>query len=237
MEESLRSLLASYGSKAVYELLQTIMKEEYTFLQSVFSAAPVPAPSAKPSGLGSVGLVLKERVVAPVAALAPATPVATPAKENAAPAYEKTVLPSKNTVVQVKKVSASTETVTPEPTPDTSKKGKKKKDSAPPLLPLVAEPVEAEPVVEKQPTPQEIKAAQRAKEQEKAAELRAKGITIDSVLTKENLKQWIEVDGRSYSFIAREYAGCPDTQVAALAKGYGLVSKVSQLKQAKIYKA
>jgi hypothetical protein len=233
MEEALKTLLATYGSKAVYESLQKTMKEEYTFLQSLFSA-----PSAKPSGLSSVGLVLKERVVAPVAApvaaLAPLAPLAA-AKEETAPAYEKTVLPSKNTVVQVKKVSASTETVTPEPelATEASKKGKKKKEPVPLSPP---EPVAAETVVEKQPTPQEIKAAQRAKEQEKAAELRAKGITIDSVLTKDNLKQWIEVDGRSYSFIAREYAGCPDTQVAALAKGYGLVSKVSQLKQAKTYK-
>jgi hypothetical protein len=68
------------------------------------------------------------------------------------------------------------------------------------------------------------------KEQEEARKRanETAGIQLSQVLTKENLKQWIEVEGKTYAWVAREKAGCPDTQVAAQAQMMGIKSKISK---------
>jgi len=68
----------------------------------------------------------------------------------------------------------------------------------------------------------EQKLWQREMEEKKKKENLAKGISIKDLLTKENLKKWIEEDGRTYSYIAREYTGCKDSEVSAAAKAFGI---------------
>jgi len=70
----------------------------------------------------------------------------------------------------------------------------------------------------------EQKIWQREMEEKKKKENLEKGISINSLLTKENLKKWIEEEGRTYSYIAREYTGCKDTEVSAAAKLFGIES-------------
>lgn len=70
----------------------------------------------------------------------------------------------------------------------------------------------------------EQKIWQREMEEKKKKENLEKGISIKSLLTKENLKKWIEEEGRTYSYIAREYTGCKDTEVSAAAKLFGIES-------------
>ena len=74
-------------------------------------------------------------------------------------------------------------------------------------------------------TPQEMKRFQKEAEAKKHAELVAQGIDIKTILTKENLKKWLEDEERTYSWVAREKAGCPDTHVAAIAKSFGIQNK------------
>ena len=76
--------------------------------------------------------------------------------------------------------------------------------------------------------PKEIKAFQKAAEEAKHKENVAAGIDVSQILTKENLKQWIEQEGHTYAWVAREKAGCPDTQVAATAQMMGVKSKISK---------
>jgi hypothetical protein len=43
-----------------------------------------------------------------------------------------------------------------------------------------------------------------------------------------NLKQWIEVEGHTYAWVAREKSGCHESQVAATAKMMGIKSRISK---------
>lgn len=71
----------------------------------------------------------------------------------------------------------------------------------------------------------------KAKHKEEVAkkhkELTDKGITPESLLTKENLSQWLG-SGMSYMRIARELTGVPDNEIAAIAKTFGLQSDVKK---------
>lgn len=70
--------------------------------------------------------------------------------------------------------------------------------------------------------PKEIKEWQRSEEEKKRVENEAKGLKKEQLLTKENLKKWIEDENRTYSYISRTYVGCKDTEVSAAAKTYGI---------------
>ena len=76
--------------------------------------------------------------------------------------------------------------------------------------------------------PKEVKAFQKASEEDRFKLNQIAGIQLSQILTKENLKQWIEVEGRTYAWVAREKAGCPDTQVAATAQMMGVKSAISK---------
>jgi hypothetical protein len=71
----------------------------------------------------------------------------------------------------------------------------------------------------------------KAKHKEEVAkkhkELTEKGIKPESLLTKENLTQWLG-SGMSYMRIAREITGVPDNEIAAIAKTFGLQSDVKK---------
>jgi hypothetical protein len=70
--------------------------------------------------------------------------------------------------------------------------------------------------------PKEIKEWQRSQEELKKKENESKGIKKETLLTKENLKKWIEEEGRTFSYISREYVGCKDSEVSAAAKLFGI---------------
>ena len=76
--------------------------------------------------------------------------------------------------------------------------------------------------------PKEVKEFQKAAEDAKRKENDAAGIQIFQILTKENLKKWVEDEGRTYAWVAREKAGCADTQVAATAQMMGIKSKITK---------
>jgi len=76
--------------------------------------------------------------------------------------------------------------------------------------------------------PKEMKAYQKETEEAKRKENEAAGIQLFQILTKDNLKQWVEVEGRTYAWVAREKAGCAETQVAATAQMMGIKSTISK---------
>jgi 5'(3')-deoxyribonucleotidase len=71
----------------------------------------------------------------------------------------------------------------------------------------------------------EVKEWQKVQEEKKSQENKVKGILKKELLTKENLKKWIEEEDRTFSYIAREYVGCRDTEVSAAAKLFGIIKK------------
>lgn len=76
--------------------------------------------------------------------------------------------------------------------------------------------------------PKEVREFQRLGEEAKRKENDSAGIQVFQILTKENLKKWIEDEGHTYAWVAREKAGCADTQVAATAQMMGIKSKISK---------
>jgi len=85
------------------------------------------------------------------------------------------------------------------------------------------------PVMDRQyRDPKEMKAFQKAAEDSKNTENKAAGYQVTDILTKENLEKWIEQECRTYAWVAREKAGCPETQVAATAQMMGIKSKISK---------
>lgn len=61
----------------------------------------------------------------------------------------------------------------------------------------------------------------------KYKELQVKGIRPEELLTKDNLTLWLS-QGMSYMRIARELTGVPETQIAAVAKNFGLQSDIKK---------
>jgi hypothetical protein len=76
--------------------------------------------------------------------------------------------------------------------------------------------------------PKEMKEYQKNAVSKKHEENTAAGIQVSDILTKENLKQWIEDEGHTYAWVAREKSGCPETQVAATAQMMGIKSRISK---------
>lgn len=93
------------------------------------------------------------------------------------------------------------------------------------------EPVEKKVSIEKQKkVSNDVRAAKEYQKEavaKKRKELEEKGITAQSLLTKENLQKWIG-EGYTYSKIARDYVGCTDSEVAGAAKAFGLQSNMSK---------
>jgi hypothetical protein len=73
-----------------------------------------------------------------------------------------------------------------------------------------------------------IKQYQLDAEQKKRSELDAKGITVESLLTRENLETWISKEGMTYAAVAREHVGCSSDLVATTAKAFGIKSSNSK---------
>jgi hypothetical protein len=76
--------------------------------------------------------------------------------------------------------------------------------------------------------PKDWKDYQKKAEEAKHRENESFGIQLHTILTKENLKKWVEEEGQSYAWVAREKAGCPDTHVAATAQMMGIRSKITK---------
>ena len=88
-------------------------------------------------------------------------------------------------------------------------------DSEPPTTP----PSSTKPTFS---TLKEAKQWQKAQEEAKHKALLHQGINPLSLLTKENLTQWIQEERKAYSVIARELVGLPELQVASTAKEFGI---------------
>ena len=78
--------------------------------------------------------------------------------------------------------------------------------------------------------PKEIKEYQKTEEEKKRKENEEAGIELSQILTKENLKQWIEIEGHTYAWVAREKAGCKESQIAATAQMMGIKSRITKKK-------
>ena len=98
--------------------------------------------------------------------------------------------------------------------------------------PVVEAPVEVSGEKEKKAL---IKKELAEKIAEKNLELVSAGIDPSSLLTKANLKKWLDTDLLGYTDIARDHVGLPTDQVASIAKGYGFQSPYSLKRKAMMF--
>ena len=197
IESEIRKLVSSYGYQYVNDTLQSMMKNEYTYLSKLFQTT---------STLVSVV----------------PTPTAVVAQPSIAIKKQK----------KVKKVKVVDQPKVTEPKVTEPKVTEAKVDE--PTNTLVLEE-EIKEVIVTNPTPtyrdpKEIKEYQKTEEEKKRKENEESGIELSQILTKENLKQWIEVEGHTYAWVAREKAGCKESQIAATAQMMGIKSRITKKK-------
>jgi len=73
-----------------------------------------------------------------------------------------------------------------------------------------------------------MKKWQKEQEQKKLAELQAAGVVPESLLTVENLRQWVEKEGKTYAYVARIYLGLPESRVSEFGKKNCILSQMSK---------
>ena len=200
LRAKLRWVLAEHSLKDIHTELLSIMEEEYSFLASVFSAAPAaPVPAA------------------PV----PAAPVpAAPVPAAAQPATQSieeisTGLPKFRSDTKIKIVKKASD-VTPAPAP------------APSPAPAPAQDVANPPSQAQMYDPKDLKKWQKGQENAKHAQLVASGIQPESLLTVDSMRTWIQNEGRTYAYVAREHVGLPEAVVAAFAKKHAITSTITK---------
>ncbi len=112
--------------------------------------------------------------------------------------------------------------ILPEPVPEPVQ------EQVPVPVPVpIPEPVQ-EPVPE-EPVPKgtnEKKKAQREAEKKKKEENEANGIFAQDLLTEENLRTW-KTANHSNAYIAREFVGCREEEVAKAMKKFGIFKPLS----------
>lgn len=113
----------------------------------------------------------------------------------------------------------------PKDTKKTSKKAKKTKEVNDSKNETKNDIVTPEKPSNQFKNPKEMKIWQREQEEIKRKENKDKNIDPKSLLTIENLKKWLIDEKRTYSYIAREYVGCKDSEVSAMAKAFNIQTK------------
>ena len=203
---------------AVHTELLRLMKDEYAALKSFFdvetpkkkrSASSALAPASAPA----------EQTSEPAPVVAEAT-LAVPTEEE-----EEELPPPKvlaNTKIRIiKRSSSAVQAVQTVQTVQAVQ-------AVP--QPQVAGEHEPEPQYEHKPRMEskELKAWQKQQEAKKLAELTSAGTNPESLLTPESIKRWVEDEGRTFAYVAREYVGLPEATVADFAKSHGVKSKISK---------
>lgn len=216
MEQTLRELITANGFKAVYEQLD-VLKEEYRqFYESQIAFM-------------NNGVVATLNIVAP-------TPPPTPAMQPMQPEV-KQLLIAEEVVVRADESGKGKEIVIEQPKQVVPKKMKTiRKGEKVIYVPEKLPTLELEPVVEEQPTTEaaqqqpkrssaEMKKWQREQEAARRAYMKANKISRASLMTEENVRKWIEQEGNSYAWVAREQLGCKEEDVSRFAKEHKIVRK------------
>jgi hypothetical protein len=244
VKQTLRFLIASSSVEAVHTGLQEILHEDYIFLRTLFSSAqarvtpaaavhavpavptqpphvepPLTAEPQQPQDITSDSRIRSDRKIRIVKKSGltdlevnsvSESPAAAPAPAQAA-------------------AHAPAEVNTSQPQPQDS-----------PFTPFFNsvnpdKNINAEPKEDsKFRNPKDVKKWQKEQEELKHAELLKQGVDPKSLLTSANLKKWVELEGKPYAHIAREYVGLPEEFISAMAKSFGIQSVAAKRRAAVI---
>jgi hypothetical protein len=199
LQSNLRFLIANTSMELVHSSLTQIMKEDYEFLQKLYSpsvAAPAPAVAVAAQVVPAVKKAVVKKAAVP--------PQQTQAEEPPRiRADTKVRIVKKPTAPEdLTAAAAAADAVQPSPAFVHAESGlRDAKDQ---------------------------KKWQKEQEDKKMQELRDSGVNPASLLTEANMRKWIVDEKKTFAAIAREYVGLPDTVIAAEAKKHGLQSDTSK---------
>ena len=224
-EYTLRELIVANGFKAVYEQLDALRDEYRQFyeaqiafmngfvLPTLIAVAPTPPPT--PALMPEVKqIAIPEEVLERADASNEGKEIVI---EQAVPAQEKK---------KMKVIRKGNKTIH---VPPRSKNEVLVAEQLPERLPeLVVEQAE-NTFTEVKPQPKrssaEMKKWQREQEAVRRTYMKENKISRSSLMTEENVRKWIEEEGNSYAWVAREQLGCKEEDVSTFAKKYKIVRK------------
>lgn len=212
LREKVKHLLSHHTASEVYSTLMEVFQEDYAFYRTLFQgqAQPAPQPPRQPQQT-----VPSTQVPAP----APPTPQGVP-KVRGDIRIRVVKKPEEPVEESIEKAIE----IQPQPL---------NVDSLPDV-PQTEE--EQSPPQNEKEKKARIKREQAAAEQKKFHELKANGVNPESLLTKENLNTWVNVQNLSFTQIARDHVGIDAEKISEVAKRFGIQSSIAK-KRAQIIAA
>lgn len=231
IHQEIRQLCAKHGYRAVHEGLQFVMQEDYRVLKSIFEGVPEPTPFTHHT------VFVSDTIDTPFASFDAA--IQQPQQQEK---KQKKQVKKANKELQQKKEKEPENK--PEFAPpaetfpedmldnlvDSTKLGTIK-----PGTEIVVSKLGNQEEPEVKPTfftSADERAWQKEEEAKTKHKLDATGITPESLLTKENLEQWVQKEKKGYAYIARRHVGLPEPMIAAKCKEFGIVSEAAKRRQA-----
>ncbi len=210
LQSDLRHIIANYGLSETYHAFQHILKVDYEFLQGIFSTTHV-VKVPESSQVDFTNANVEEAHT-----FSPALQTSKKIVRKVVKTKELDSISSLLDTVEVPaevpaEVSVKTVSVKQVP-PDAGTSA----GTMPPKF----------------ETSREAKQWQKEQEEKKGEELRNAGINPETLLTKENLQQWIESEKKSYSYIARNLIGLPEYRIAEFAKQHNILSDAAKRRAA-----
>jgi hypothetical protein len=225
LRQQLRLLISSHGMAEVHKELQDIFKTDYTFLTEYFKKDIVLNESIPTTLTKSETKVDKKAVKEKVKEKVEEVEVEEEQQSiiEFMEQREKAKFNAKGVIVKVRKTEGEEE---------------KKADRVSTADVLKDEDIKQAkgPYETTQPpkglTGNAIKQWQKQQEDKRAAKLKEEGIDGMSLLTEENLRKWLEKEGRAYAQVARDIVGVSEAIVAEAAKKYGIQSAAAKRRAA-----
>jgi hypothetical protein len=224
----LKFLIASSSLQSVHSALQEIIQEEYSFLQTLFPSGQSPTaqgiqrqppPPQETQRQSSIPAESQE----PQVTQQPQEPTSEDLTSNSRIRSDRKIRVVKKSGL----TDLEVEQVSPESTQEEAKD--------PPFTSFLASPEDNKTKEDsKFRNPKDVKKWQKEQEEAKHAELVKEGVDPKTLLTKENLQRWVEVEGKGYAQIARDHVGLSEEFISALAKSYGIQSAAAKRRAAVI---
>jgi hypothetical protein len=220
----LRVLMTQYSSQEIHATLQQIFRDDYEYYQTLFSQAQIHTQAESQTQT-------QAQVETQNQAQPQTQPQAQPQTQTQAqPQAQQESQPTPLTPTDETPISNTTKLRS-----DTRIRVVKRPVADAPTEETVTVVVQREDAVSvasvisgDREKKAQMKKEQTEKEGEKYRELVSKGIDPESLLTKENLKKWIDTDGLTYAQIARDHVGLSALQVSNIAKGFGFKSIIAK---------
>lgn len=213
----IRRIIAEHGLKETHQAWQTILKQDYEYLGTLFTPLTSTTQHTSTASLPQSSNNKPAEVEAPPTSVSPQQkekkPVKKAVKQEAPPSppQEDTV----ESLVSTKFIPGMKILV---------KKGEGVPQEEVPLL----EPA----VLPKFSSAAEAKQWQREQEEKRRVNNQERGIDSETLLTQENLKRWIEVEKLGYAQIARDIVGLPEYRIGEVAKQHGILSETAKRRAA-----